>query len=94
MKKALTIGMASIALAGVLFAGAATAGATPGRTTVCSNCHHASTAVKLTVTKVSSTAKTVTYKVSVTGGKGTARGQSCPAARTSHIGPLRRARSR
>jgi len=72
MKKALTIGMASVALAGVLFAGAATAGATPGRTTACSNCHHASTTVKLTVTKVSSTSTTVTYKVSVTGGKGTA----------------------
>jgi hypothetical protein len=72
MKRALTIGMASLALAGLLFAGATTAGATPGRTTACSNCHHASTTVKLSVTKISSTATTVTYKVTVTGGRGTA----------------------
>ena len=72
MKRALTIGIASIMLAGLLFAGATTASATPGRTTACSNCHHLSSTVHLTVTKVSSTATTVTYKVSVTGGKGTA----------------------
>ena len=72
MKRALTIGMASIALAGLLFAGATTASATPTRTTACSNCHHASTAVKIAVTKLSSTATTVTYRVTVTGGKGTA----------------------
>jgi len=72
MKRVLTIGIASIALAGLLFAGAATASATPGKSTACSNCHHASTAVKICVSKVSSTATTVTYKVTVTGGKGTA----------------------
>jgi hypothetical protein len=70
MKKALTIGIASLALAGVLFAGAANAGATPGKTTPCSTCHHVSSAVHVTVTKASSTAKTVTYKVRVTGGSG------------------------
>ncbi len=72
MKRALTIGMASLALAGLLLAAATTAGATPGRTAACSKCHRASTAVKLAVTKVSSTATTVTYRVSVTGGKGVA----------------------
>jgi hypothetical protein len=72
MKRVLTIGMATVALAGLLLVGATNAVATPGKTTACSNCHHASAAVKISVTKVSSTAKTVTYRVSVTGGNGTA----------------------
>lgn len=72
MKRALTIGIAGVALAGLLLATAATASATPGKTKSCSNCHSRATAVKVTVTKVSSTSTTVTYRVSVTGRTGRA----------------------
>ena len=61
-----------MALAGLLLATATTATATPGKSSACSNCHSAKAAVHLKVTKASSTSKTVTYKVSITGGSGKA----------------------
>jgi hypothetical protein len=72
MKRALTIATATVALIGLLLAGATTASATPGKKSACSNCHARRTSVIVKVTKVSSTSTTVTYKVSVTGGKGVA----------------------
>jgi hypothetical protein len=72
MKKTLMIAIATMALAGLLLATATTATATPGRATACSNCHSTRAAVHLKVTRVSSTATTVTYKVAVTGGSGKA----------------------
>jgi hypothetical protein len=72
MKRAWTIGLATVALSALLLVGATNAVATPGKATACSKCHHASAAVRLAVTRVSSTATTVTYRVSVTGGKGAA----------------------
>jgi hypothetical protein len=70
MKKTVTIVVAALALAGMLLATATTAVATPGQTTPCANCHGRSTAVKVAVTRVSGTSKTVTYRVKVTGGSG------------------------
>lgn len=72
MKKALTLAVAGAALTGLLVAGATTASATPGHTTACSGCHGSSTAVKVSVKKVSSTSKTVTYSVKISGGSGAA----------------------
>lgn len=72
MRKTLT----TIALIAALVAGvggvAASATATPGKTKSCSNCHDASSAVKITLTKKSSTSTKVTYKIKVTGGSGAA----------------------
>jgi hypothetical protein len=72
MKKTLTIAIATMALAGLLLATATTATATPGKSTPCSTCHKISTSVHVKVTRSSSTASTVTYKVAVTGGSGKA----------------------
>ena len=71
MKKVLTTAVAAVALAGLLLVGATTASATPGKTSACTKCHHLSSAVKLSVTKSSSTSTSVTYKVKITGGSGT-----------------------
>jgi hypothetical protein len=70
MKKALTIAVATMALTGVLLAGATSAVAHPTKKISCSNCHAPSTAVVLTVTPTKTAAKTVTYKIKITGGKG------------------------
>jgi len=72
MKKTLMLAATLMAILGLLLATATTASATPGKTVSCSNCHARRTAVVVKVTKVSSTATTVTYKVSVTGGRGQA----------------------
>ena len=72
MRKTLMIAIATMALAGLLLATATTATATPGKSTVCSGCHKNSTSVHIKVTRSSSTASTVTYKVAVTGGSGRA----------------------
>ena len=72
MKKTLMFAMATVALLGLLIATATTASATPGKTIACTNCHARRTSVIVKVTKVSTTATTVTYKVAVTGGKGQA----------------------
>jgi hypothetical protein len=53
---------------------ASSATAVPSKTKACtsSGCHRSSSAVKITLTRSSSTTTTVTYKIKVTGGKGTA----------------------
>lgn len=70
MKKTLSLLIATAAVAALLLGTAATATATPGKTSSCTGCHKRSTAVKVSVTKVSSTSTKVTYKVKVTGGSG------------------------
>ena len=70
MKKILTIAVMTLAVAGMLLATATTAVAHPTKKSSCSGCHGKSSTVKVTVTKVSSTSKTVKYKVKVTGGSG------------------------
>jgi hypothetical protein len=71
MKKALSLLIVTAAITALLLGTAATAGATVSKTKSCSGCHRRSTAIKVAVTKVSSTATdTVTYKVKVTGGSG------------------------
>ena len=72
MKKTLFTALAAVALMSLILAFATTASATPGKTKSCSGCHARRTSVIVKVTKVSSTATTVTYKVSVTGGRGVA----------------------
>lgn len=49
---------------------AATATAHPNKTKACTTCHGKSTAVKITLVRLSATSTTVTYSVKVTGGKG------------------------
>jgi hypothetical protein len=70
MKKTIATTALILALVAGATGVAATASAHPSKTKPCSACHHTSTAVKITVSKVSATATTVKYKVSVTGGKG------------------------
>lgn len=73
MKRLITIAATTFALAGALIAAtAAPAVAAPTKTIACSGCHAASSAVKVAVTRASATAKTVTYRVRVTGGSGAA----------------------
>jgi hypothetical protein len=72
MKKTLMFAVAMVALLGALLGTAATATATPGKSVSCTHCHARRTTVAVKVTRVSGTATTVTYKVSVTGGKGQA----------------------
>ena len=72
MKRTVLTALAAVALMGLILAFATTASATPGKTRSCSGCHTRRTSVIVKATKVSSTATTVTYKVSVTGGKGAA----------------------
>ena len=70
-KTTLTIAIAGVALAGMLFAGVTSASATPNKSVACTGCHSRSIAVVVTATKVTSTAKLVTYRVKVRGGSGT-----------------------
>lgn len=70
MKKFVTLLCAALVFAAVLGLAVSTASATPGKTKACSSCHSVKTAVKVSVTRVSSTATTVTYKVHVYGGSG------------------------
>lgn len=73
MKKLIAIAATTFALAGALVAATATpAVATPTKTVACSRCHAVSSTVKLAVTRVSATTRTVTYRVRVTGGSGAA----------------------
>lgn len=72
MKRTLTLAAATLALLGLVLGTATTASATPGRSSSCSNCHARRASVIVKVVKVASTSTTVTYKVSVTGGKGQA----------------------
>lgn len=72
MKKAAIIAAVALALVVLVASVAPSAMAVPTKTKACSGCHRLTTAVKVTVTKVSSTTKTVKYKVAVTGGKGAA----------------------
>jgi hypothetical protein len=72
MKKVLTVFVAATALAAMLLVGATTASAHPTKTSACTGCHSRRTAVKITLTRVSATSTTVTYRVKVTGGSGTA----------------------
>lgn len=68
--------IATIILIAALAAGivgiASSASAFPTKRTACSRCHGSSTAVKITLTRTSSTATRVTYKIKVTGGSGAA----------------------
>jgi len=71
MKKALTIAVATIALAGTLLVGATSAVATPGKSRACNGCHTAiRSSIVVKVTRVSSTSTKVKYKVTVSGGSG------------------------
>jgi hypothetical protein len=72
MKKALTASVAALALAAMLLVGVTTASAHPSKTSACTGCHSRKTSVKITLTRVSATSTTVTYKIKVTGGSGTA----------------------
>lgn len=72
MKRTLILAIATVALVGVVLGTASTATATPGTARSCSACHSVKTAVKVSVTKISSTTRTVTYKVHVYGGSGQA----------------------
>lgn len=72
MKRTLILAVAAAALVGVVLGTASPAAATPGKTKACSNCHAIRSSVKVAVTRVSGTSTTVTYKVSVTGGRGQA----------------------
>ena len=72
MKKTLMFAATMVAILGLLLATATAASATPGKTVSCSNCHARRAAVAVKVTRLSGTATTITYKVSVTGGKGQA----------------------
>lgn len=72
MKKAAMIVVVALSLVALFAMAATTAVATPTKKSACSGCHRASSAVKLTVTRVSSNTKTVKYKVKITGGRGTA----------------------
>ena len=60
---ALTIGAVGIA---------STATASPSKKKSCSACHSLRTAVKITLTRASSTATTATYRIRIIGGKGQA----------------------
>ena len=71
MKKIL-IAAAMLAFVVLLLASASIAVATPSRSTSCSGCHGRNTAVKVYVTRVSSTSTTVKYTVKISGGSGTA----------------------
>lgn len=72
MKKAAIIAVVALSLVALLATVAPSAMAFPTKKSSCSGCHGSSSAVKVTVTRVSSTTKNVKYKVKVSGGKGTA----------------------
>jgi len=99
MRRALILAVATAALVGVVMGTASTASAKPGKTRACSACHSIKSAVKVSVTKVSSTATTVTYKVAVTGGRGQAgwavlSGGKNLARRTASTGTFRIAKGK
>lgn len=71
MKKALTIAVATLALAGTLLVATTSAVATPGKSRSCNSCHTPiKSSIVVKVTRVSSTSTKVKYKVTVTGGSG------------------------
>ncbi|MBI5230693.1 MAG: hypothetical protein HY876_00845, partial [Coriobacteriales bacterium] len=72
MKKFTTALTIVVALVAFVAMAATPAMATISKRSSCSGCHGSSTSVKVAVTKVSSTTKSVKYKVRVTGGRGTA----------------------
>ena len=99
MKKIPMLAATLVAVLGLLLATATAASATPGKTVSCSNCHARRAAVAVRVTKVSSTATTVSYKVSVTGGSGQAgwavlSGGKNLARRTASTGTFKVAKGR
>jgi hypothetical protein len=94
MRKHLKITIAGLALAGTVLASVATASATPNKSTACATCHGRSTAVRVAVAKVASTAKVVTYRVQVSGGSGVSayvvfNGTKVIARRTSTTGTFK-----
>lgn len=99
MKKYLTVTILSVALVAGLAAAATSATAFPTKRTSCSACHGSTRAITITLTRKSSTAKTVTYAVKVTGGKGKAgwavlAGRTNLARRTSYTGTFTIAKGR
>jgi len=63
-----------LALVGTVLGFASSAQAFPTKTAACSQsqCHGRSTAVKITITKISQTSRTAKYSIKVTGGRGVA----------------------
>jgi|GEM_PF-2595025 len=61
-----------LAIVGTVLGFASSAQAFPTKTAACSQCHGKSTAVKITITKISQTSRTAKYSVKVTGGRGAA----------------------
>jgi hypothetical protein len=72
LRKSIASVFVIVALVGSVVGFASTATAHPTKKSACSGCHHSSSAVRITITKKSSTSTKVTYAVKVTGGKGTA----------------------
>lgn len=72
MKRMIAAGVLIAALAVGVMGTVSSAAAVPSKRVACSRCHRASTAVKITLTRSSSTSTTVTYKIRITGGTGTA----------------------
>jgi len=72
MKKTALALVVAIALAGGLFGTVSGAAAKPTKSKSCVTCHGSSSAVKISLTKKSSTAKTRKYAIKITGGKGKA----------------------
>ena len=71
MKK-LAITFVLLALVGTVLGFASSAQAFPTKTAACSQCHGKSTAVKITLTKISQTSRTAKYSIKITGGRGAA----------------------
>lgn len=72
MKRTIATILMLVALAAGVIGVASSASAFPTKRTACSRCHGASTAVKITLTRSSSTTTTATYKIRITGGSGAA----------------------
>jgi len=72
MKRVVLAFVVITAMVGALFGSTVGAVAQPTKTKTCSSCHGTSAAVKIKLTKKSSTAKTRKYSITITGGKGTA----------------------
>ncbi len=71
-KKTLVAALVVLAIVVGMVGAASSATASPGKAKSCSKCHKATTKVKIALTRASETSTTVTYKIKITGGKGTA----------------------
>ncbi len=72
MKRSFTAALVVLAIVAGAIGAASTASAAPTKKKSCSTCHKSTKVVKINLTRASETTTTVTYNITITGGKGTA----------------------